>query len=294
MVNEFGKRGFGFVQVGKRHHRRGSGKEHGELVHEVANRGTRAGFTEIELGGKGVLLDVQRAAEEAYLFRFRFEVVILLVRQHEIEHGETPADEIQLVGAAIAEVLFLDPGIEPPGEKVIDDTAHGIAPSPGVLLALHLVPKDRSPFAPMGAGEAEKLTRHKVARVGRNDVKKPRFFLGVAKGFQDVEMGRRDVHSVRIPAVRSWSFRMRRRRDASSGRLVPDFRQETFGARVPCTASPTLAPALIPGRTRDRAGDRRLSASPGPREESGENSPHLLGNMQRRKSNKKIEKQSEP
>jgi len=44
---------------------------------------------------------------------------------------------------------------------------------------------------------------------------------------------------------------------------------------------------LIPGRTRDRAGGRRLSASPGPREESGENSPHLLGNMQRGKSNKK-------
>src|SRR5579872_2642136 len=54
----------------------------------------------------------------------------------------------------------------------------------------------------------------------------------------------------------------------------------------PRTASATLGSARIPGHARDEVGCRRLAVSACPREESVENSPHLLGNMQRGKSNK--------
>src|SRR5487761_70169 len=101
----------------------------------------------------------------------------------------------------------------------MDDSALRKALGSGVFLSVEFVPKRGGPLAPMSFGEAEELTRHKVARVRRDNVKKPRFLLGVAEGFQGFEMGRRDFHSVRIPAVRSWSFRIRRRREASSGRL---------------------------------------------------------------------------
>ena len=43
----------------------------------------------------------------------------------------------------------------------------------------------------MGAGKAEELTRHEVARVGRNEIKESRFCLGVAEAFKSIEMGRR-------------------------------------------------------------------------------------------------------
>ena len=74
----------------------------------------------------------------------------------------------------------------------------------------------------MSARESEKLTRQKVAGMGRDNIEKARFFFGVAERLQGVEMCRCNIHSVRIPAVISRSSRMRRRRDASSGRLYSE------------------------------------------------------------------------
>ena len=71
----------------------------------------------------------------------------------------------------------------------------------------------------MSTCKSEELTREKVAGMGRDDIEKARFFLGVAESLQSVEMGRSDVHSVRIPAVILRSSRILRRREASSGRL---------------------------------------------------------------------------
>ena len=70
----------------------------------------------------------------------------------------------------------------------------------------------------MSAGEREELAGHEVTGMRGHDVEKAGFCFGVAEGFESVEMGRSDVHSVRIPAVISRSSRTRRRRDASSER----------------------------------------------------------------------------
>ena len=59
----------------------------------------------------------------------------------------------------------------------------------------------------MPSGEGEELTRHKVAGMRRHNVEKAGFCFRVAESLESFEMGRGDVHSVRIPAVISRSSR---------------------------------------------------------------------------------------
>jgi len=88
----------------------------------------------------------------------------------------------------------------------------------GVSRVLELVPKERRPLAPMSTGEREELTSGEVAGMRSDNIEKASFLSGIAEGFKRFEMGRCDVHSVRICAVISRSSRMRRKREASSAR----------------------------------------------------------------------------
>ena len=108
--------------------------------------------------------------------------------------------------------------IEPAREQVMDGSALGETLDAGVFVPREFAPKDRGAPAPMDALEGQELAGHEVARMGRHEVKKTGFGLGVAKGFERIEVVRRDVHSVKISRVSSRSSRMRRRRDASSAR----------------------------------------------------------------------------
>src|SRR5258708_39557025 len=127
-------------------------------------------------------------------------------------------DVFDFVFAAIANVFAVDLPVETAGEQVIDRSALWKAFGPGVTLGLKFVPGDGRALAPMGFGEGEKLTRHKVAGMRRYDVEKASLRFGVAESFQGIEVRRRNVHSVRIPAVISRSSRTRRKRDVSSER----------------------------------------------------------------------------
>src|SRR3984885_14502018 len=157
-----------------------------------------------------------------------------VVQQDEIEDGDAPFDEVNFVETAIADVLAFDLPIEAAGEQVIYDAPLWKAFRTDVFEPFELAPEQGRALAPMSARKAEKLARQKVAGMGRDDIKKARFFFGVAKRLESVEMRRCNVHSVRIPAVISRSSRMRRRRDASSGRLYREkpaaaFSEMAFG-----------------------------------------------------------------
>src|SRR5579862_5088438 len=222
VVNEFGHARLGALNEGERHHRwseRRIAQKHRELVHEIANRGLRITLSVIGPRGQKVAGNLKSLAEKPDLFRFRFEITSLGIGEDKIEHGDALTDELDFMFAAIAKVLPPDLTIEAARKDVIDHAALWKALRAGMFLSMELGPKCGGPFAPMGGGKAEELTRHEVARVGGNEIKESRFRLGVAEGLQSIEMGRRDGHSARIPSVRSWSFRMRRRRDASSGWL---------------------------------------------------------------------------
>ena len=130
----------------------------------------------------------------------------------------------------IANVLAVDLAVETAGEQVIDRSALWKAFGPGVVLGVKFVPEDGRALAPMGVGEGEKLTCHKVAGMRRYNVEKASLRFGVAESFQGIEMGRRDVHSVRIPAVISRSSRTRRKRDASSERAYIEKPAAAFAA----------------------------------------------------------------
>ena len=119
---------------------------------------------------------------------------------------------------AIADVLAVDLAVEPAREQVIERSALWKAFRPGVFFSVEFVPEGGGSVAPMGGGEGEELARHKVAGMRGHNVEKAGFCLGVSERLESIEMGRGNVHSVRIPAVISRSSRTRRKRDASSER----------------------------------------------------------------------------
>src|SRR5260370_5239312 len=81
-----------------------------------------------------------------------------------------------------------------------------------MLLGVKLVPETSGALPPMGVGEGEELTCHKVARMRRHEVEKASFRFGVAEGLQCVDMDRGDVHGTMIRAA-FW--------DSSSARQGP-------------------------------------------------------------------------
>ncbi len=165
-----------------------------------------------------MIRDLQFIAEKADFFGLGFKVLIPLVQENEIEHCDAPLNELDFVFAAVANVLAVDLAVETAGKQMVDRSALWKAFGPGVTLGLKFVPEDGRALAPMGVSEGEKLACNKVAGMRRYDVEKASLRFGVAESFQRIEMGRRNVHSVRIPAVISRSSSTRRKRDASSER----------------------------------------------------------------------------
>src|ERR1700722_4814343 len=207
-----------FVDVGKGHHGRGRGEEHRKLTHKKAERSAGGFSSLVESGWQIVLLDVQSSAKEADFFRLGFKVLIPLIQEYEIEDGNAPFDEVEFVLPAVAKVLLFDLAIEPSREKVIDDAALWKALHTCMSFGFELAPESRGSLAPMSAGERKELAGGEVAGMRGNDVEKARFHFGVAESLESIEMGRGDIHSVRIRAVISRSSRTRRKRDASSER----------------------------------------------------------------------------
>src|ERR1700733_9547390 len=149
-MDEIGKPGSTLVHIGERHHRRGGTGKQGKLVDEEANARAGGFPAEVEPRRKVALIDVQLLAEVRNLCGFGFQVLIPLVCDHEIENGNAPLDEIDLVGPAIAKVFFSDLAIEPPREEMMDDSAPGEALGAGVPGALDLAPEVCGSLAPMG------------------------------------------------------------------------------------------------------------------------------------------------
>src|SRR5260370_31856960 len=220
MVHKFREACFRPLEVGKRHHRRGrrgiTAEKHRKLIDEVANGGLRSPLSVIDLRGKEMIRDFQLIAEEADFFRLGFKVFPLRVGEDKIEHPDTPLDVFDFVLPAVADVLAVDLAVEPAGEQVIDRSALWKAFGPGVSFGVKFAPEGGRALAPMGSGEAEELTRHKVAGMRRYDVEKAGFCFGVAEGLESIEMGSGDIHSLRIRVVISRSSRTRCTRDASS------------------------------------------------------------------------------
>src|ERR1700683_4682335 len=169
-------------------------------------------------GRKIVLLNVQIPAKEADFFWLGFKVLIPLIQENEIEHSDAPLNVFDFVFPAIADVLAFDLPIEAAGEEGVDRRALRKTFCAGVFPSVKCAPEGGRALAPMGRGEGEELTRHKVTGMRRHNVEKAGFCFRVAEGFKSFEMRRCDVHSVRIPAVISRSSRTRRKRDTSSER----------------------------------------------------------------------------
>jgi hypothetical protein len=132
--------------------------------------------------------------ETGELVRLSFEIESIQVRQHKIEHRDTPLDELDFVLSPVTEILAANLTVEPPGKQMIDDATHWKAFRPGVFLGVKFAPEGGRPFAPMGSGEREELTCNKVARMRCHEVQEPRFLLGVADGLKSIEMGGFNVH----------------------------------------------------------------------------------------------------
>src|SRR5580700_755338 len=104
------------IDIGKGDHRGEAGtgrpEEQRKLVHEVAQRRLAPGSTHVQLHRKTGLFNVELVTEIGDLFRFRFEVLIPLVGEDEIETEKPGLDRFQPMPAAVAEVLVAKLGVE--------------------------------------------------------------------------------------------------------------------------------------------------------------------------------------
>ena len=185
------------MDIGECHHRRGRSQVHGELVDEIPNGWDGSLPAQIEVGGKKLLANTQSFTEVLQLFRLGFQVLIPLVQENKIEHGNAALDEVELMLTAVAEVLLFDLAIESAREQVMHDTAFRKAFPTSVPSALELAPESGRALAPMSARKAKELPRGEVTGMCCNEVEKSCLCLGVAKCLESVEMCGFDVHSER-------------------------------------------------------------------------------------------------
>ena len=185
------------MDIGECHHRRGRSQVHGELVDEIPNGWDGSLPAQIEVGGKKLLANTQSFTEVLQLFRLGFQVLIPLVQENKIEHGNAALDEVELMLTAVAEVLLFDLAIESAREQVMHDSAFRKAFRTSVPLALELAPESGRALAPMSARKAKELPRGEVTGMCCNEVEKSCLCLGVAKCLESVEMCGFDVHSER-------------------------------------------------------------------------------------------------
>jgi hypothetical protein len=105
------------------------------------------------------------------------------VGKHKIEDSNASLDVLDFVSPAVAEVLAVDLAVKPTGKQVVHVPALWERFGAGMFLGVKFVPESRRALSPMGVGEREELTRHKIARMCRYDVEKTSFRIGVAESF---------------------------------------------------------------------------------------------------------------
>jgi hypothetical protein len=118
--------------------------------------------THVNFHGKELLFDVQSVAKISNFFSFRFEVLIPLVRQDEIEPQKTCADGLQPMPSAIAKILVADPRIELPGIQMIDAAIAPVFAHRAVALGNELLSERVRAIAAFRPNEVEELTREEI------------------------------------------------------------------------------------------------------------------------------------
>src|SRR5260370_35686005 len=136
MVHKFREACLCSLEVGECHRRRRSvtAEKHRKLIDEVANSGLGGSLSVVGLRRKEVIRNLQLVTEEGDLFRLRFQVFPLRVREDKIEHSDAPLDVFDFVLPAIADVLAVDLAVETHREEVIDRSALWKAFGRGVFL----------------------------------------------------------------------------------------------------------------------------------------------------------------
>ena len=85
--------------------------------------------------------------------------------------------------SAVAEVLAADLAVKPSGKQMVHDSALWERFGAGMFLGVKFVPKGGCALPPMGVGEGQELTRHKIARMYHHEVEKTSFRVGVVESF---------------------------------------------------------------------------------------------------------------
>src|SRR5882762_2495716 len=221
VVHKFCKTGLWPLKIGERHQRRRDigGEKHRKLVDEVAKRRLRGSLSVIELAGQKVTRSFQLITEKANLFRLRFQIPVLWVGKDKIQNSNASLNVLDFVLSAVAEVLTVDLTVQPPRKQVVDDPALWERLGAGVVLGVKFVPETSRALPPMGVGEGQELTGHKVPRMCRHEVEKASFRFRVAESFQRVEMDTGNVHGIMIRAAFS----------NSSGGAPPNHGRSTHG-----------------------------------------------------------------
>src|SRR5260370_36030273 len=95
------------MDIGECHHRRGRSQVHGELVDEIPNGWNGSLPAQIKGGGEKLLANTQSLTEVLELFRLGFQVLISLVHQDEIEHGNAALVKVEFRFTAVCHSCFV-------------------------------------------------------------------------------------------------------------------------------------------------------------------------------------------
>src|SRR6267378_6006136 len=150
------------IDIGKRDHRGEAGtgrtEKQWELVHEIAQGRLAGGSTHVQLHRKAGLFDAQLVAEIGDLFRFRFEVLIPLVGEDEIETEKPGPDRFQSMTAAVAEVLMTKLGVKLTRIQMINAPVVPVFAHGGMPLGDELLGQRMCSIATLGIDKGQELT----------------------------------------------------------------------------------------------------------------------------------------
>src|SRR5207245_1819040 len=131
-------------------------------VDEVTHGGLRVHLSVLSPRGQHARRNATGLFEIRALFRFGFEVVVVEVREDEIEHVDPPLYVLDFMFPAVAEVFAPEMPIELAREDVVDEPVTWEAFGSCVLARLQLRPELRRALTPMRSREREELARKKI------------------------------------------------------------------------------------------------------------------------------------
>ena len=144
-----------------------------------------------------------RREHEIEFIRQRIAMLDFVLSNQEYRYLETEPEKVRFFTERLKVPSHFLPAKTYQGSRDSQPTIRYFVDKFPMFLGVEFGPEHGCPLAPMSAGKSKELAGDKVAGMRSDEVQEIGLGFGITEGFQGIEMGWRDGHSERIPAVRS-------------------------------------------------------------------------------------------